>query len=87
MLVFGELALWLGADSQRGRVGGKALREIPLYVLKLAEQLVVFSVRDCRTVENVVLVRGAGQQGAKLRGPAMLLLASLPRGLRRGLRS
>jgi len=56
VLVFVELALGLGADSQRGGVGGDAFRESPLDLLELAEQLVVFSVRDGRTVENVVLV-------------------------------
>jgi hypothetical protein len=82
VLVLGELALGLGTDSQRGRVGSDALREIRLDVLELAEQLVVFGVRNCRTVENVVFVRSAGQAGAKLRRATMLLLAGFPRRLR-----
>jgi hypothetical protein len=82
VFVFAELALGLGADSQGGRVGGEAFREIPLDLLELAEQLVVFGVRDCRTVENVVLVRSAGQAGTQLRRAAMLLLAGFPRRLR-----
>jgi hypothetical protein len=56
VLVLGELALDVGTDSQRWRVGGEALREIPLDLLELAKQLVVFGVRNRRTVENVVFV-------------------------------
>lgn len=75
MFVLGELALWLGADSQGGRIGREKLREIPFDFLELAKQLVVFSVRDCRTVENVVFVRCAGQMNPQLLGPLTLLLA------------
>jgi len=56
VLVLGELALGLGTDSQSGRVRGEAFREIPFDLLELAKQLVVFGVRDRRTVKNVVLV-------------------------------
>jgi len=56
VLVLGELALGLGADSEGGRVGGKALREIAFDLLELSKRLVVFRVRDCRTVKDVVLV-------------------------------
>jgi hypothetical protein len=54
--MLGELALDLGTDSQRWRIGGDALREIPFDFLELPKQLVVFGVRDRRTVKNVVLV-------------------------------
>ena len=79
MLVLGELALDLGTDPQRWRIGGDALREIPFDLLELAKQLVVFGVRDRRTVKNVVLVRSAGQAGTQLRRAVTLLLAGLPR--------
>jgi hypothetical protein len=82
VLVLGELALGLGPDSQRWRVGGEIFREIPLDLLELAEQLVVFGVRDCRTVKNVVLVRSAGQASAQVLCPLTLLLAGFPRRLR-----
>jgi hypothetical protein len=76
--MLGELALGLGTDSQRWRIGSDALREMPLDFLELAKQLVVFCVRDRWTVENVVLVRGAGQETAKLLRPPKLLLAGFP---------
>jgi len=60
VLMLGELALGLGADSEGRRVGGEALRKIPFDLLELAKQLVVFGVRDSRTVQDVVLVRSAG---------------------------
>jgi len=82
VLVFGELALDLGAYSERRRVGRAALREISFDFLELAKQLVVFSVRDRRTVKDVVLVRGAGQAGAQLLRAPKLLLAGFPRRLR-----
>jgi hypothetical protein len=56
VLVLGELGLDFGTDSPRWRIGGDGLREIPLDLLELAKQLVVFGVRDRRTVKNVVLV-------------------------------
>ena len=79
--MLGELALRLGADSERRRVGGEALRKLAFDLLELAKQLVVFSVRDSRTVQDIVLVRSAGQVNAQLRRAAMLLLAGLPRRL------
>ena len=79
--MLGELALRLGADSEGRRVGGEALREIPFDLLELAKQLVVFGVRNSRTVQDVVLVRSAGQVNAQIRRAAMLLLACLPRRL------
>ncbi len=82
MLVLGELALGLCANSEGWRVGGKELRKIPFDLLELAKQLVVFGVRDCRTVKDVVLVRSAGQANAKLRRAVTLLLAGFPRRLR-----
>jgi hypothetical protein len=83
MLVLGELALWLGADSERRRIGGEAFGEISFDLLELAKQLVVFGVRDGRTVKNVVLVRSVGEANAQLRRALTLLLAGFPRGLRR----
>lgn len=82
--MLGELALGLGADSERRRVGGEALRKIPFDLLELAKQLVVFGVRDSRTVQDVVLVRSAGEVNAQIRRSAMLLLAGLPRRLLTG---
>jgi hypothetical protein len=77
-----ELTLWLGADSERRRVGGDALRKITFDPLELAKQFVVFGVRNCRTVEDVVLVRSARQALAQLRSALTLLLAGFPRRLR-----
>ncbi len=79
MLVLGELALRLGADSERGRVRGEALRKMSFDLLELAKELVVFGVREGRTVQDVVLVRSASEENAQLRRAAMLLLAGLPR--------
>jgi len=45
MLVLDELALWLGTDSERRRVRSYTLWEIPLQLLELAKELVVFRVR------------------------------------------
>jgi hypothetical protein len=81
VLVLGELALRLGADSERRRVRGEGVRKISFDFLELAKELVVFSVRDGRTVLDVVLVRSAGEESAQLRRAAMLLLAGLPQRL------
>jgi hypothetical protein len=83
MLVLRELALWLGANSERWRIRGEALGEISFDLLQLAKQLVVFGIRDRRTVKYVVLVRSAGEANAQLRRALILLLAGFPRGLRR----
>jgi hypothetical protein len=79
--VLGELALWLGADSERRRVGSEDLRELPFDLLELAKQLVVFGIRDGRTVKDVVLVRSASQANAQLRRALTLLLAGFRRRL------
>ncbi len=78
MLVLGELALGFRADSKGGRIGSETVRKILLELLELPKEAVVLSVRNGRTVENVVLVRCAGEQAAQLRGPAMLLLGTRP---------
>jgi hypothetical protein len=78
--VLGELALGLGADAPRRRVGGQALRELFLDVLELAKQLVVLRVRDGRTVEIVVVVGCAGEELAELRGATTRLPARSRRG-------
>jgi hypothetical protein len=64
VFVLGELALWLGTDSKRGRIRSEAVGEIPLELLQLPEEAVVLGVRNRRTVENVVLVRRADEQSA-----------------------
>jgi hypothetical protein len=79
VLVPGELALRLGSDPESGRVRGESVRKILFDLLELAEELVVFSIRDGRTVQDVVLVRSAREDKAQLRRAAMLLLARLPR--------
>jgi hypothetical protein len=48
-------------------------------LLELAKELVVFGVREGRTVQDVVLVRSASEENAQLRRAAILLLAGLPR--------
>jgi hypothetical protein len=78
VLVLGELALRLSADSKSGRIGSEKVRKILLELLELPKEAVVLGVRDGRTVENVVLVRCAGEQAAQLRGSAMLLLGTRP---------
>jgi hypothetical protein len=78
VLVLGELALRLGADSKSWRIGSATVREISLELLELSEQTVVFGVRKGRTVQDVVLVGGASEQEPKLGGSAMLLLGTLP---------
>jgi hypothetical protein len=77
VFVLGELALRLGADSKSGRIRSATLREISLEVLELPEETVVFRVRKGRTVQDVVIVRGPGEQDPQLGGPAMLLLGTL----------
>ena len=79
--MLGELALGLGANSECRRVGGEELRELLLDHLELAKQLVVLGVRDGRTVEDVVIVRSAGQPNAQFRRAVTLLLAGFPRRL------
>jgi hypothetical protein len=81
VLVFGELALDFGADAECGRVGRQALRELLLEILQLAKELVVGRVRHCRTVEDVVFVRGAGEDHPQFGGAAKLRLLGLPRRL------
>jgi hypothetical protein len=77
VLVLGELALRLGADSKSGRIRSATLREISLEFLELPEETVVFRVRKGRTVQDVVLVGRASEQDSQLGGPAMLLLGTL----------
>jgi hypothetical protein len=78
VLVLGELALWLGTDSEGGGVGSETVGEISLELLELPKQAVVLGVRNGRTVEYVVRVGRAVEQSAQLRGAAMLLLGTLP---------
>ena len=79
MLVLGELALGLGTDSLGRRIGSQTVRKIPLELLELPEETVVFGVGNGRAVEDVVLVRRAGEQDPQLGGPTiMLLLGTLP---------
>jgi len=75
MFVLGELALYLGADSESGRIRSQTLRKILLDLLELAKQPVVFSVRNGGTVEDVVFVGRAREKCAQLRGATMLLRA------------
>ena len=75
--MLGELALGLRTDSLGRRVGSQTVRKISLELLELPEEAVVFGVRNSRTVEDVVLVRRAGEQDPQLGGPAMLLLGTL----------
>jgi hypothetical protein len=56
MGVLRELALWLGADSESGRIRSAALRETLFDLLELSEKSVVLGVRKCRAIEDVVLV-------------------------------
>jgi hypothetical protein len=72
VLVLGELALNLGPDTECRRVGAQTLREIPLQRLQLPKQLVVLGVRQGWTVENVVLVGCAIEDGAQLGGAVKL---------------
>ena len=72
MFVLGELALYFGADSQRGRIRSQTLRKIPLQLLQLSKELVVVRVRHCRTIENVILVRCAGENDPQFRGAVKL---------------
>ncbi len=81
MLVLGELALRLRADSKGGRIGTETVRKIPLELLELPKEAVVLGVRNGRTVENVVLVGRVVQQDTQLRGSVMFLLRRPPRRL------
>ena len=72
MLVLGELALGLGTDAQSRRIRREAFRKILLKLLELAKELVVFRVRDRRTVQNVVLVGCAVEEAAQLAGALKL---------------
>jgi hypothetical protein len=82
VLVLGELALWLGADSKGRGIRSDTVRKLPLELLELPKEAVVLGVRNCRTVEDVVLVGCAGEEDAQLRGSAMLLLGTRPWRLR-----
>jgi hypothetical protein len=77
VLVLGELALRLGADSKSGRIRSATVRKSSLELLELPEETVVFRVLNGRTIEDVVLVRRAGEEAPQLGGPAMLLLGTL----------
>jgi hypothetical protein len=79
MFVFRELALRLGTDATRGRIRCDAIRKIPLDLLQLSEEPIVFCVRESGTIEDVVFVRCARQQRAQLRGTTIVLLAGLLR--------
>src|SRR6266852_9900404 len=80
MLVLSELALGLGADPQSRRIRREAFRKILLQLLELAKELVVFGVRDRRTIQNVVVVGCAGEEAAQLAGATKLgLFGLLPR--------
>ena len=77
--MLGELALGLGADPQSGRIRSAAFRKILLQLLELTKELVVLGVRDRRTIQNVVLVGGAGEEAAQLAGaPKLRLFGLLP---------
>jgi hypothetical protein len=75
--MLGELALGLGADPQSRRIRREAFGKILLQLLQLAKELVVFGVRDRRTVQNVVLVGCAGEEPAQLAGALKLRLFGL----------
>jgi len=77
VLVLGELALRLGADSKSGRIRSATVRKTSLELLELPEETVVFRVLNGRTIEDVVLVRRAAEEDPQLGGPAMLLLGTL----------
>ena len=79
MLVLRELALRLRTDPSRWRIRRDAIGKIPLDLLQLSEEPVVFCVRERRTIEDVVLVGRAREQSAQLRGATMLLLAGFLR--------
>jgi hypothetical protein len=78
VLMLGELALRLGADSKSWRIRCATFREISFELLELPEETIVFCVRKGRTVQDIVLVGRASEQDPKLGGPAMLLLGTLP---------
>jgi hypothetical protein len=75
MLVLRELTLYLCANSQSGRIGSQALREISLDLLQFAKELVVVGVRNGRAIEDVVFVGRAREKRTQLGGAAMLLRA------------
>jgi hypothetical protein len=56
VLVLGELALWLGANPERGRIRSYALGKILLDLLQLPKELVVRRIGYGGTIEDVVLV-------------------------------
>ena len=74
MLVLGELTLRLGTDAKCRRIRRYTLRKNPFQLLELAKELVVFRVRQRRTIEDIVLVRCPGEQDAQLGGAAKLRL-------------
>ena len=76
-----KLALHFGANSQSGRIRRLTLRKILLQLLQLAKELVVIGVRHRRTIENVVLVRCAGEDYPQLGGAAKLRSLGYPRRL------
>lgn len=69
-----ELALWLGPDSESGGIRCDALREILLQLLELSKEPVIFRVGYRRPIEDVVLVRCAGEYNPQLRGATKLKL-------------
>ena len=71
--MFGKLALRLCSDAQRWRVGCEALRKTPLQLLQFAKELIVLRVRHRRTVEDVILLRCAGENDPQLGGATMVL--------------
>src|SRR5687768_7910853 len=71
MLVLCQLTLRFSPDAAGRRIGSAEIRECALDLQQLSEHLVVGRVRDCRTVENVVLVSRAVQRRAQLGGPLM----------------
>jgi len=68
-LVFGELAGRLGADALCGRVGGAKCWVLLLEREELAIKLVVFSVRDGGSIEDVIFVRRLFEIPPERRGP------------------
>jgi hypothetical protein len=64
VLVLGQLALYVGTDTERRGIRAPALRKGPLQLLQLSKELVVLGVRECRIIENVVFVGRAIQYNA-----------------------
>lgn len=83
--VLGELALWLGADSERRRIRRAALGENLFDLLQLSEEPVVLGVRERGPIEYVVFVGSARENYAQLESAATLLLCGLLRRLRKRL--